>query len=91
MNFNQISEKISASGFRRNTVARKMYDDAGNLQKVYDFEHRKRLDMFSVYTDENDAVLFVEFTKIDFDRETKKYTQKVSRIDDMRELSRFLK
>ena len=55
MNFNQISEKISASGFLRNTVARKMYDDAGNLQKVYDFEHRKRLDMFSVYTDENDA------------------------------------
>ena len=91
MNFNQISDKISANGFRRSTTARTMYDDEGNLQKVYDFEHRKKLDMFSVYTDEFGAVLYAEYTKVNFDQQTKKFSQQVHRINDMKELSRFLK
>lgn len=91
MNFKQISDKISANGYRRSTTARKMYDDEDNLQLVYDFEHRKRLDMFSVYTDEFGAVLYAEFTKVSFDQQTKKFSQQVHRINDMKELARFLK
>lgn len=91
MNFNQISDKISANGFRRSTTARTMYDDEGNLQKVYDFEHRKKLDMFSVYTDEFGAVLYAEYTKVNFDQQTKKFSQQVHRINDMKELSRYVK
>jgi len=91
MNFNQISDKISASGYRRSTTARKMYDNEDNLQLVYDFEHRKKLDMFSVYTDEFGAVLYAEFTKVTFDQQTKKFSQQVTRINDMKELVRFLK
>ncbi len=90
MNFNQMSDKISANGFRRSTTARTMYDDEGNLQKVYDFEHRKKLDMFSIYTDEFGAVLYAEFTKVNFDQRTRKFSQQVHRINDMKELMRFL-
>ena len=91
MNFNQISDKISANGYRRNATARKMYDEEGNLQQIYDFEHRKKLDMFSVYTDEFGVVLYVEYTKVSFDQQTKKFSQQVYRISDMKELSRFIK
>lgn len=90
MNFNQVSDKISEKGYRRSTAARKMYDEDGNLQQVYDFEHRKRLDMFSIYLDEFGSVLYVEFTKVNFDQQTKKFSQQVSRIDNMKELMRFL-
>ena len=91
MNFNQVSDKISANGFRRSTTARKMYDEEGNLQQIYDFEHRKKLDMFSVYTDEFGTVLYAEYTKVNFDQQTRKFSQQVHRINDMKELSRFLK
>ena len=90
MNFNQISDKISANGFRRSTTARTMYDEEGNLQKVYDFEHRKKLDMFSIYTDEFGAVLYAEFTKVNFDQQTRKFSQQVHRINDMKDLMRFI-
>ena len=59
-NFSQLSEKISNKGFRRNTAARTMYDEEGNTIKVYDFEHRRKLDMFSVYLDEFDQVLYAQ-------------------------------
>lgn len=90
MNFNQISDKISANGYRRSTTARKMYDEEGNLQLVYDFEHRRKYDMFSVYLDEFGAVLYAEFTKVDFDQQTKKFKQQAHRINDMKELARYL-
>lgn len=90
MNFNQMSDKISANGYRRSTTARTMYDEEGNLQKVYDFEHRKKLDMFTIYTDEFGAVLYAEFTKVDFNQQTKKFSQQVHRINDMKDLMRFL-
>ena len=91
MNFNQVNDKISANGYRRNATARKMYDEEGNLQQIYDFEHRKKLDMFSVYTDEFGAVLYAEYTKVSFDQQTRKFSQQVYRINDMKELSRFVK
>ena len=90
MTFNQISDKISANGFRRSTTARKMYDEEGNLQQVYDFEHRRKYDVFSVYLDEFGAVLYAEFTKVDFDQQTKKFKQQTHRINDMKELARYL-
>lgn len=90
MNFNQISDKVSEKGFRRSTAARKLYDEDGNLQQVYDFEHRKKLDMVSVYLDEFGGVLYVEYTKVNFNQQTKKFSQQVSRIDNMKELMRFL-
>lgn len=91
MNFNQINDKISANGFRRSATARKMYDEEGNLRQIYDFEHRKKLDMFSVYTDEFGAVLYAEYTKVNFDQQTRKFSQQVYRISDMKELSRYVK
>lgn len=90
MNLKQISDKVSEKGFRRSTVARKMFDNDGNLLQVYDFEHRKKLDMVSVYQDEFGAVLYIEYTKVNFDQQTRKFSQRVSRIDNMKELMRFL-
>ena len=90
MNFNQINDKISANGYRRKAAARKFYDDDYNMLKVYDYEHRKKLDMFSVYINEYESVEFVEFTKVDFDQRTGKFSQKVSRIDNLTSLAKFL-
>lgn len=90
MNFQQVSDKISERGFRRSTTARKVYDDNYVCHKIYDFEHRKRLDMFSVYLSEEGALEQIEFTKVSFNPETKKYSQQVSRIDNMKELMRVL-
>ena len=79
-NFNQLSDKISNKGFRRNAAARTMYDEEGNTIKVYDFEHRRKLDMFSVYLDEFGQVLYAEYTKVDFNQQTKKYSQQVTKL-----------
>lgn len=90
MSFSQLSEKISDKGFRRCTSARTIYDEDGNTIKVYDFEHRKKLDMFSVYLDEFGVVLYAEFTKVDFDQQTKKFSQQVTRFDNDIKLNKYL-
>lgn len=89
-NFNQLSDKISSKGFRRNTVARTMYDEEGNTIKVYDFEHRRKLDMFSVYLDEFDQVLYAEYTKVDLNQQTKKYSQQVTKLTSNAMIEKFL-
>lgn len=89
-NFNQLSDKISNKGFRRNTVARTMYDEEGNAIKVYDFEHRRKLDMFSVYLDEFDQVLYAEYTKVDLNQQTKKYSQQVTKLTSNAMIEKFL-
>ena len=89
-NFNQLSDKISNKGFRRNTVARTMYDEEGNTIKVYDFEHRRKLDMFSVYLDECDQVLYAEYTKVDLNQQTKKYSQQVTKLTSNAMIEKFL-
>ena len=89
-NFNQLSDKISNKGFRRNTVARTMYDEEGNTIKVYDFEHRRKLDMFSVYLDELDQVLYAEYTKVDLNQQTKKYSQQVTKLTSNAMIEKFL-
>ena len=89
-NFNQLSDKISNKGFRRNTVARTMYDEEGNTIKVYDFEHRRKLDMFSVYLDEFDQVLYAEYTKVDLNQQTKKYSQQVTKLTSNAMIEKFL-
>ena len=89
-NFNQLSDKISNKGFRRNTVARTMYDEEGNIVKVYDFEHRRKLDMFSVYLDEFDQVLYAEYTKVDFNQQTKKFSQQVTKLTTNAMVDKFL-
>ena len=90
MNFTQLSDKISEKGFRRSTAPRKYFDADGTERQVYDFEHRKRLDMFSVYVDEFGIVESVEFTKVTFDQTTKKFSQKVTKITTTNELNKFL-
>ena len=90
LNFKQISDKISDKGFRRCTTARTYYDEEGNPIKVYDFEHRRKLDMFSIYLDGNDLVQYVEYTKVTFDQGTRRYSQQVRKIDNTKELLRFL-
>lgn len=89
-NFSQLSDKISNKGFRRNTVARTMYDEEGNTIKVYDFEHRRKLDMFSVYLDEFDQVLYAEYTKVDLNQQTKKYSQQVTKLTSNAMIEKFL-
>ena len=89
-NFSQLSEKISNKGFRRNTTARTMYDEEGNTIKVYDFEHRRKLDMFSVYLDEFDQVLYAEYTKVEFNQQTKKYNQQVTKLTSNSMIEKFL-
>jgi hypothetical protein len=64
--------------------------DLYNELKVYDFEHRKKLDMFSVYLDEFGAVKYVEFTKVEFDQATKKFNQNVHRYENDKYLKKFL-
>jgi len=89
-NFTQLSDKISNKGFRRSTAARTMYDEEGNTIKVYDFEHRRKLDMFSVYLDETDQVLYAEYTKVDFNQQTKKYSQQVTKLTNNSMIEKFL-
>lgn len=91
MDFNQVSKMISSSGYKRTTSARTMMDDEGNIQKVYDYECIRGFDMFSVYLDESGMVIAVEFTKVNFDRETRKLTPVVTKIDSMKSLKLHLK
>ena len=90
MSFNQLSEKISNKGFRRCTSARTTYDENGNTIKVYDFEHRRKLDMFSVYLDEFGVVLYAEFTTVDFDQQSKKFSQQVTKFTSDAMIEKFL-
>ena len=91
MNFEQVSEKISANGYRRRTGTSEMYNEEdGSTLKIYDFEHRKRQDTFSVYVNEYGSVEYIEFTKVDFNRETGKYSQEVRRIENLQSLNRYL-
>lgn len=89
-NFNQLSDKISNKGFRRNTATRTMYDEEGNTIKVYDFEHRRKLDMFSVYLDEFGQVLYAEYTKVDLNQQTKKYSQQVTKLTTNAMIEKYL-
>ena len=90
LNFNQLSDKISANGYRRNATARHIDNEDGTRTTIYDFENRKKLDMFTVYVNEFGAVELVEFTKVDFDRDTRRYHQTVSKIQNTAELAKYL-
>ena len=90
MNFNELCDKITDKGFRKSTVGRPFFDEEGNELKVYDFEHRKKLDMVSVYLDEFGLVKLVEYTKINFDPQTRGLSQKVTRFDNDTALFKFL-
>ena len=89
-NFTQVSEMISNAGYRRSTAAREMYTEDGSLQLVYDFEHRRKYDMFSVYLDEERNVQYAEFTKVTQDKETRRLTSQVFRIDTIKEMNKYL-
>jgi hypothetical protein len=91
MNFEQVDEKISKNGYRRHTGVRTITDeDTGLTQKIYDYEHRKKLDMFSVYVNEYGSVDSIEFTRVNFSRETGKYSQVVTTINSLNELNKSL-
>ena len=78
-NFTQINEMISNAGYRRSTSARKMYNGDESVLLVYDYEHRRKYDMFSVYLDEDKNVQYAEFTKVTQDKETRRLTSQVFR------------
>lgn len=90
LNFRQVNEKITGNGYRRKASTRTIENEDGTITKMYDYEHRKKLDMFTVYTDEEDNALYAEYTKVDFDRETKRFSQQVYRIDNTASLTRYL-
>ena len=46
--------------------------------------------MFSVYVNEYGGVESVEFTRVDFNRESGKYSQTVTTITDIKALNRVL-
>ena len=91
LNFSQLNDKITGNGYRRKATTRNMWNEDGTLTKMYDYEHRKKLDMFTVYTDENERVLYAEYTRVDFDRETRKFSQEVYRIDNTASLAKYLR
>ena len=91
MNFEQVDEKISKNGYRRHTGVRTITDEeTGITQKIYDYEHRRKLDMFSVYVNEYGSVESIEFTRVNFNRETGKYSQAVTTIKSLNELNKSL-
>lgn len=91
MNFEQVNERISNNGYRRHTGVRTTYDEMTGAEiKIYDYEHKRKLDMFSVYVNEYGGVESVEFTRVDFNRETGKYSQTVTSITDIKALNRVL-
>lgn len=91
MNFEQVDGKITKNGYRRHTGVRIITDgETGLTQKVYDYEHRKKLDMFSVYVNEYGSVEMVEFTKISFNREAGRYSQTITTISNIGELNKSL-
>ena len=90
-NFEKLSERISASGYRRKAVSRKEYDEETGLpHTIYDFEHRRKLDLVSVVVDENGLLDYIEITNVDFDKETRKYKQVVHRLTDTSQLQKYL-
>ena len=91
MNFEQVDEKISKNGYRRHTGVRSITDEeTGITQKIYDYEHRRKLDMFSVYVNEYGSVDSIEFTRVNFNRETGKYSQAVTTIKSLNERNKSL-
>ena len=91
MNFEQVDGKISKNGYRRHTGVRTITDnETGLMQKIYDYEHRRKLDMFSVYVNEYGSVDSIEFTRVNFNRETGKYSQAVTTIKNLNELNKSL-
>ena len=91
MNFEQVNEKISSNGYRRHTGVRLAYDEVtGAETKIYDYEHKRKLDMFSVYVNEYGSVDSIEFTRVNFNRETGKYSQAVTTIKSLNELNKSL-
>lgn len=91
MNFDQVNDKITKNGFRRHAGTRTNYIEETNIvQKVYDYEHRKKLDMFSVYTNEFGSVESIEYTKVAFNPETRKYSQNVTIINNLADLNKIL-
>ena len=91
MNFEQVDKKISKNGYRRHTGVRTITDEeTGITQKIYDYEHRKKLDMFSVYVNEYGSVDSIEFTRVSFNRETGNYSQVVTVISNLNELNKSL-
>lgn len=92
MNFNQIDAKISTNGYRRKAQSRKVFNETdGTTTTIYDYEHRRKLDMFSVYVNEFGAVESVEFTSVNFNSETRKYSQTVSTITNLSEFNKYVK
>lgn len=90
MNFEQVDSKISKNGYRRHAGTRTEFDEeTGTTMKVYDYEHKRKLDMFSVYVNEYGSVESVEFTRVNFDREAKKYSQKVQTITNLNDLNKI--
>jgi hypothetical protein len=46
--------------------------------------------MFSVYLDEFDQVLYAEYTKVDFNQQTKKFSQQVTKLTTNAMVEKFL-
>jgi hypothetical protein len=91
LNFEQLDKKISDRGFRRRTTAKDIFDETtGKAVKVYDYEHRKKYDMFSVYTDEDKRVLYAEYTKVTPDYSTRKLRQEVIKLTNTMDINKVL-
>ena len=89
MNFAQVTEKISSRGYRRSTSPYEFWDER-NYRKVYDFNHKRKDDVFSVYLDEFNSVVYIEFTKVSFDHEARRFTQQTTKINNINELNKVL-
>lgn len=86
MNFKCISDKLAASGFRRE--ARDRHEEG---YTIIDYRHRRSLDMYSVYIDQElGSVALVERTDIVFDENTGKYVPVAKEYRNLQDFNKSL-
>ena len=84
-----ITKSITVKKKKR--YAELIFDETtGKAVKVYDYEHRKKYDMFSVYTDEDKRVLYAEYTKVTPDYSTRKLKQEVIKLTNTMDINKVL-
>lgn len=83
MNLQNVCDLLSQKGFRKGVSARPT--DEG--LKVIDYNPRgKRTDMFSVYVNSLGSVEYVEYTKLKWDNQTRRYVPVVTKYNCMADL-----
>ena len=86
MNFKNISDKLNASGYRRE--ARDRHEEG---YTIVDFSHRRGLQMYSVYIDQElGSVALIERTDVNRDENTGRLVPTVKEIRNLQDFNKSL-